>query len=421
MNLRSFATKIAFLFSFLLGAKFVYLANGDVVNHYPYISPDGFDWYTEGVYLVKLFGGASLPELPVLRPPLFVFVTAADYVAGSQGWVLAGILGLSTFYTYYFSLKIVDLVYEVNEKKSSFIVPLLIGTTIYPLNFIKPFILADSLAISLSLASVFLIIKYHIESKKYLLVLSIAIAIFAGTTQTYALIPYFISCFIAFVLNIQKRKNLAIKYFFAIITVTFLFILLSATWRFVMPHASTPQNFVLLKFNTNMLDFYLNTWGFYFLPLILFFLIYRGYNFSIKSNIVVQSSMVIFCIFSLLCFFYQWPEARFTYYLWPWLLILFFSIVRIYSHRGEFLLSIFMFAMVIMVPLNYWIPSLQSVRVSMLNNWVGDYFSATPIDRKLNICSDDCSKHNEFLKSSDSYVNSTVNLLIKIKILNQFN
>lgn len=416
MNLRLYATQFVLLFSILFGFQFIYLANGDVVNHYPYISPDGFDWYMEGVYITKLMGGATLPELPVLRPPTFVFVTAADYIAGSQGLILAAILGLATFCTYFFALKIIDSAYGGAKNNSWYIVPLAIGTTIYSLNFFKPFLLADSLSVALSLASVFLLIKYQAVSKAYLLVLSVAVAVIAGMTQTYALIPHLILCSLGVLLHFRANKSQAIKYLVAIIAVSFLFISLTALWRWALPHSTTPKNFDLLKLSAEMFGFYVNAWGYYFFPFILFFILYRRYQLTIDpSNLVVASSAVIVLLFAMLCFFYQWPEARFTYYLWPWLLILFFSSIRIQTIKGAYLISTLMLVLVVLVPANYWAPSWQSIRVSVSRNWVGNYFSASPVDRQLNACGNDCGGKNEFLKNSDPYVNSTINTLNKIK------
>jgi len=422
ITLRLFTTLCVLLFSIVFGIQFVRLSNGDVLNHYPFISSDGFDWYVEGIYLVKLIGGASLPDLPVLRPPLFVFVTAADYVAGSQGVFLAIVLGLAIFYTYFFSLKIVDSVCVSAEKNAWYIIPLAIGTTICPLNFFKPFLLADNLSVTLSLASVFCFIKYLVKSKMfgvstaYLLGLSVIVAVIAGMTQTYALIPYLVLCGMCFLLHIRTNKNQAIKCLVAIMAVLFLFITFTALWRWTLPHGTTPENFSLLKLSTHMFGFYVNTWSYYFLPLVLFFMLFRRYQIVIDPrNIVVASSIAITFLLILLCFFYQWPEARFTYYLWPWLLILFFSIIRMQVNKGTYLISILMFLVIFLVPYNYWSPSWQSVRVRVIQNWLGNFFTALSVDRKLNDCGNNCACDNEFLKKSDRNVNSTVKIYIQIK------
>src|SRR3989339_1345220 len=190
MNLRLFTTIFVVLFATNFGAQFVFLAHGDVINNYPFISPDGFDWYTEGIYLTQFFSGVTLPELPVLRPPLFVFLTALDFILGNKGFVIAIVYAFSIFCTYFCSLKLVDVMHGRAEKNSWYIVPLAISATIYPLNFFKPFLLADSLAVALSLASVLLLVKHYTSSEKHHLALSSTLAILAGLTQTYALIPF---------------------------------------------------------------------------------------------------------------------------------------------------------------------------------------------------------------------------------------
>jgi hypothetical protein len=416
MNLRLYATIFALAFSLLYGIEFVYLAHGDVLNHYPYISPDGFDWYMEGVYLVKLLGGGSLPDLPVLRPPLFVFVTAADYLAGNLGLVVAFVLGLAIFCTYFFSLKIIDSVYGRAERNAWYLVPLAIGTTVYSLNFFKPFLLADGLSVALALASVYLLIVYHTGSKLHLLVLSVVVAVIAGMTQTYALIPYLVICGMGTLLYFGENKSRAIKYLGAAIAVSFLFVSLTALWRWVMPHGMTPSNFDLLKLSTGMFGFYVNTWSYYFFPLGMFFIIFRRYKivFDFKNLVVVSTAVIVF-LFVMLSFFYQWPEARFTYYFWPWLMILIFIIVQVQTRKGVYLLSVLMLMIVALAPDNYWSPSWKSVRVEVIHNWVGNYFSATSVDRKLDSCGSDCEGKNEFLKNSDPYINSTVKIYNKIK------
>ncbi len=417
VNLRLYATLYVVLFAALFGAQFVYLANGDVINNYPFISPDGFDWYTEGIYVTQLFGGASLPELPVLRPPFFVFVTAVDFIFGNKGLVLAILYGVATFYTYLFSLKLIDLVYEGGDKNSWYVVPLAISATIYPLNFFKPFLLADSLAVATSLASVWLLIKHNTKSKSHLLVLSGAMAICAGLTQTYALIPYLILCAISAYLHYRSDKKRAVQFIVSIFLVVLIFILFTALWRSALPHATTPQNFEYLKFSTSMTEFYLSTWSYYFLPLILFFILFRNYHVAQSTtNIVVLLSVTLILLFGTLAYFYQWPDARFTFYLWPWLMILFFAGIRLNTSKASYLLSILLLIMVVLVPANYWEPSWKSIRVSISHNWVGRYFTASPTDRKLNDCKGgDCAGKNEFLNNSDGYVKSTINVYNQLR------
>ena len=419
-NRNSIATKFTFLFSVFFAVKFWSLSGGgDILNRYPYISPDGFDWYLEGVYLIKLVGGISMPELPVLRPPVFVLVTALDYVFGRQGLILALVSGLTIFGVYYFSLKIINMANSLNRGSSWCAIPIAISACVYPLNFIRPFILADSLAVTLALASVYSFLRYQANPiQSGALISSALLATASGLTQAYALLPFLMACSIAILLNFSGRNKKIIEYVLAIAFTVMAYVLVTYIWRFSIPHKTTPEQFTLLKLTSDMSSFYVKTWSFYFFPIILFLIFSRAHsiilNFKNCCHILFLS---LASVFALLIFFYQWPEARFTYYLWPWVIISFFTVVNFHKRSGLRLITSLMFLMILLVPPNYWGPSWGSVKVSLVHNWIGDYFSAHKVDRGLALCSEDCVDKNEFLKNSDSYVNSTIFLYQHIKDL----
>lgn len=415
--LRNLATSFVALFSTFFAYNWWRLSGGDVINHYPFISPDGFDWYLEGVYLIKLFKSTQvLDSLPILRPPVFVLIAAADYIAGARGLVLALVSGLSIFCTYIFSLLLIDghLIRPNIVSWQAFFVA--IGITIYPLDFIRPYLLADGLAIMLALGSIVMWSRYQIGLKRKYIIFSIFFASFAGLTQTYALLPFLIMCAVGLISNFNGNKLFSRLYFFSALIVIALYLAGTFYWRRLMPHNGTPENFTLLQFSGNMLTFYLQTWSFYFLPLGIFFLLPRSYKLIIDSkDFFIKAILLIVVVFGLLSFFYQWPEARFTYYLWPWVMILFGTQVRPLSRRPIFLIIPLMAILIVLVPQNYWAPSWGSIKFSPSQSWVIRYFSATPVDRGLNFCYEQCETDNEFLKYSDDYVKSTVKLYLKVK------
>ena len=71
---------IVALFSISFAIQFINLAKGDPLNYYPYISADGFEWYTNGVYFFYRIFENNLPQLTVLRPPTFVIFTLLDFL-----------------------------------------------------------------------------------------------------------------------------------------------------------------------------------------------------------------------------------------------------------------------------------------------------------------------------------------------------
>ena len=97
------------------------------------------------------------------------------------------------------------------------------------------------------------------------------------------------------------------------------------------------------------------------------------------------------------------------------MIILLFSAIRFESNKGAYFISAVFLLVVFIVPNNYWAPSWQSMRVTMFQNWIGNYFGSSPIDRKLNVCGDDCDGRNDFLNNSDPYVNNTVKIYNYIK------
>jgi hypothetical protein len=178
-----------------------------------------------------------------------------------------------------------------------------------------------------------------------------------------------------------------------------------------MPHLITPDNFNLLKFNFGMLNFYGNVWAIFFSPFILFLIIFwRRYLIASLQNKFVICITVILLAMSMLCFFYQWPESRFTFYLWPWFLLLFFSTVKVKNSKVALFLSLLLIVNCIYAPSNYWQPQITSLSYVNNTNWVMGYFQATSTDRKISCKGEDCLAQNIFLKNSDDYVNRSVRL-----------
>lgn len=416
LNHRIISNLYILIFGLAFGIKFYSLCNGDVLNHYPLISPDGFDWYTEGTYLIKSFFEQNLPNLPVLRPPFFVLITLLDYLAGSKGIVLSILYSFSIVMTYFFMLWIIDKRCEVKNKNAWFLFPLAISVTVYPINFIKSYLLSDSIAVCLSLFSVFLLSEYIDKNKTYLLVMSSLIVLAGGLTQTYALLPYLIFIIIRIISVYKTNKTNAFMLIKNILFIFILFIFLLNLWWQTIEHDTIPNNFELLKFGFGMFGFYINTWGYYFLPFIIFLICgsYRKFKYK-KTKLVFLSSLTVSISFSLLCLFYQWPESRFTYYFWPWILIVFFSMVIPNEDKSACsLLVVLMLIFSLLVPANPWQPTLKKLSFNYHQNWAVRYFKSEPVDRKLDKCSTPHCEGNEFLENSDQYVKSVIftNLLL---------
>lgn len=418
INARFISNSAVIFFGLIFGLKFIFLSNGDVINYYPLISDDGFDWYTEGIYLINSFFRNNLPNLPILRPPIFVLITSLDFLTGSRGLVLSTLYSLSIVMTYFFILWIIDRELGVENKDAWFLFPLAISVTVYPINFFKGYLLSDSIAVCLSLFSIFILIKYFNEKKIHLLVLSGFVALLAGLTQTYGLVPYLIFIGIKLMFTYKNNKTNVLLLFLSLVLIFSSFILITYFWRHFLKHHTTPLNFQLLKLNFDMLSFYINTWGYYFFPFIIFFiLIKHNKEHLVTTQLIIFSSLAVTLTLAFFCFIYQWPDARYTYYLWPWVLISFFLLFKpVNKKTGSISLVGLMIFVSFVIPSNSpWGPSLKSISFSYHKNWAVNYFRSQSVDRDLNNCNTPNCDGNSFLANSSPYVKSVMSMYLVLK------
>jgi hypothetical protein len=272
--------------------------------------------------------------------------------------------------------------------------------------------------VALSLLSVLLLVKYFKVNRRILLWSSAFTALLAGLTQTYGLIPFFVFIFIGIFYSIkrldrQEGATLALVLFITILT----YLSTISFWRNLIPHGVTPDYFTLLSFNFHMFKFYLNTWG-YYISLFLFFIPtinFYSFKAAVNSQIIVTAGVLTLTLF-ILAFIYQWPDSRFTYLFFPWLIMVFFSIATIASTLIQrFFMIVFIILISTSFPGSFWGPSLKNVNLNWSKNWFVDYIITSPVDRELVKCNQESLKTNNFFLSADPYVKSSLNLYIQIK------
>ena len=418
LNIRNFSNILIIIISISFGIKFYYLSNGNVLNFYPLISPDGFDWYTEGAYLYNHILHESLLPLNVLRPPFFVILTSLDYMLGERGLILALSYSLSFVVTYFSIIWIIENKNKNKNKNKNawYLIAVLIAVTFHPINFHKAYLLADSIGVSLSLLSIVFFISFQ-NYKNYKYFFSAFIfALMGGLTQTYAAIPFiiFVSIYILYNLLTIKKDIFFPTLYLLIFIATYLIIIIS--WRDFIPHSVTPKNFTLLKFNLNMTTFYLNVWLYYFAPFILFVVLAKNQiTFIKKIDRVNLSLFFIILSVALLCFFYQWTDARFSYILWPWAIIFFFKTVKPKNNRKGFILILILFLLSSsLVPGSFWGPRVFDLSLNAKKNWFVEYMTMNHTNRKFETCrSHNCE--NSFIENSDNYVKGTMSKYFYLK------
>ena len=438
-RLKSLSLAWVFCFSVFCGLQVIFLSSGNVINHYPFMGPDSYDWYVEGIYLVQLLGGESLPNLFVLRPPVFVLICALDYLFGASGYVVGIVLGLCIFGTFALCLALVEAVekftainvvtqdplpttmLQVKQCNEGWASPILaIVLTIAPINFFTPFVYADRLASFLSLLSVYLLICWHEKKVGSIPVWAILTSVMAGLTQVYGVIPFVIAITLIGLIRIRSEHNLRrlkvmLESVVSIGIVGCLIAVVSIVWRISIPHAVTPTNFGLISFDLEMLRFYKHTWGFYILPIALMvILLGRPTVALLRGSYILQIALAISVTLMGLLLLYHWEEARFTYYFFPWMMIFLCTFISARNSLSIGMIVIFLLAYSALVPQNYWIPQPRTLELNLRQSWIGDFALAGPVDRGLDKCEANCLANNLFIAGSEGYTQTMMGIYLQL-------
>lgn len=415
--------KNSFILLFLLSISFLYfikliiLSNGYAINQYPFISPDGFDWLTEGLYLSEAIKGNLYDGvLPVARPPVFIFITALDAFWGQTGVVIWLFNSIAFFITGYVGL----LLIKYKEQSTWFNIIFLVALLLAPINYVRLWMLSDSITVALSLATVYYLYKHQdFNSLKQIILASFLIAI-AGSSQIYGLMFPLIYIGTLFLFSFSNKKIVKKQIIFLVVLSLVIYAILNYLWFNFIPHGMTPKNFVLLKLSFDMFWFYFHTWGFYFFPFLpLLFLIGKVKKKEYLQDIFLVSLWIAVIVFMTLCFIYQWQESRFTFMFWYILVIAIFRSSQYIEVNNEIIrLKIYTIVSTLIIlqtffmsiP-NEWRPDLKHISISPAS-WMGSLMVAKPVDRfELDISCDNVKLFcNDAIVSGDDYIQSVMDV-----------
>lgn len=378
-----------------------------LLNTYPFISDDGYDWITEGIYLKSKFLGLLTDEqnLAVVRPPVYVFITAVDSFFKMNGLFVAIVNVLATLGTGIISFLL------LKKKSLNFLEVLLLVVALFytPINYVRFWLLSDCLAVFLGLVAFYGVNNFIVtKNQQPSLLISTLIAlsiVLAGLCQTYAMIPALLSIgflFLKIILTkesswslgswLQKKRPL-MELLKLVVTTGVIFVLALWSWQQSIPHQRTPMNFSLIKINFNMFTFYKDTWSYYFFPFLsIFYLL-----FKCRKEIFIRLSdqnKILFLIIGahlLLVFFYQWPESRFSFLFWPYFIILMFNFIfenNFLKNKFStvFFISFLFIQCFLSYPDNEWQPSLSSLTWG--KGFSIDYSQRPPVTRFPQHCFD---------------------------------
>ena len=113
---------------------------------------------------------------------------------------------------------------------------------------------------ALMLLSVCLLLNYFDTENRTFFIAAFLVALLAGLTHTYGMIPFLGLVFGHFLERLQKRRT-SWSPMLAIVLMFSCWVLIQKLWSSSIPHEIRPDTFVLLEFDFEMLEHYANTWS----------------------------------------------------------------------------------------------------------------------------------------------------------------
>lgn len=284
------------------------LVRGDLVNSYPFVWVDSFDWLVEGLAVARWFDGVAIPELPAVRSPGFVGVTFADYHLGANGGILFGVIALAVVVPLAAMLALAW--WERTPRYQATVVVLVLAVS--PLGFYRMWILADQFATAWLVVAVVALYPYATRGGRGWLVGATVAAVLGGSTQLYGVVPFLVAGGWCLAVSVWRRKPdylLASALGFAIGMVA----IVSMLWRAQVPHAGVPPQLELIEFSFDMLDFYANVWSYAFAPLLPLLGVLVAYRWrEVAASPLLTGYWLAVLTLMGSTFFYQYRDFRFT-------------------------------------------------------------------------------------------------------------
>jgi hypothetical protein len=359
------------------------LVRGDLLNSYPFISADGFDWLTGGLAVARWFDGLAIPELQWARNPGFIAVVFGDFHLGADGAWLFAVISAAVVVSVGAPLLLARWLDVPRYQAATLVLVLAVS----PLGFFRMWILADQIASALLVVTAVALYPYLTNgSRKWLLAATVAAAI-GGATQLYGLMAFLVVAGWCFAVSVWRREPdlmLALALVLAPVT-SFAFLEL---WRGQVPHAGVAPQFNLIQLNFNMLDFYIDTWSWVFaplLPLLAALIVYRRHE--VRSSPFLTGYWLAVLALMVSTFLYQFEDSRFTI---PTSLMLGVAVMATLPGerplpRPRTLMAIAGVGAVLMgfflVPASYWKPEWSNMSLDPSRSHVARLISAEPRDR----------------------------------------
>lgn len=293
------------------------LSGPDLVENYPYMFPDSFDWITNGLYYLDLWWNGATPASPTIRHPLFSFLVSFTYLMEYPTLlvILSQVAILGALFILYKTLQ------HLNVRPIFITLALVFLTFNYSFNLFRLFVMPDSLGIFfLTLSTYLYILAFNGESLIWhKLIWAAFVGALGSATQYFGVFSTLAFMPLLMLWGLRYKRK---EWLVAAICAGTIAISPIGLWAlFKKIHfgdfsATQVSHFFYLQLSFHNWDFYKTVWTVYFLPLIACvpFLILA---FGVRAPSKRPSFETIFllllnALFFFFIFIYQWQEGRFT-------------------------------------------------------------------------------------------------------------
>jgi hypothetical protein len=322
------------------------------------------------------------------RSPVFVLLMMMDAALGQRGWVFAAVSAATLLATGWL------LIPHWGRFRYATVVALsgLALVLVAPVNFLRFYVLADTLCVALSIAAFLLMFgAADQQAKSWLGVTASVATALAGLTQGYGVVAPGVAAAVIGGRALRHRQG-AVSRRVALIWLAALgaVVVGRKLWFSFLPHQRQPLQLERLALTTDMTHYYLETWAYLFLPLALPLLTIRIRQLRrVAQSPLTLAAWVTAGVFALLCLAYQWRSARFTAFFWPFLVLATLRTAGIDvgpPRRAPALAVALAAAMailqsVVVTPTSYIHPALTRQAVAPQRSWLLQFVRSTPADR----------------------------------------
>jgi hypothetical protein len=312
---------VAFLVAFYGTA--VRKVRGDVLNSYPFVTLDGYDWLLEGNAIAALLSGNRHINLPVLRNPVYVLCIAADAALGATGRLLLAIHAAAFFIEILLLFAICELLRT--DPRVQLAMPALLG--FHALGSFRFAIFPEDVAVVFLLGSVLSLLLWRRSGRRGWLLVTGAAVVCGALTQEYAAMPLVAAALLYGGRAWRHRMRPPLDLFATCAASGLAYLTLSRVWSTAVPHTAARNVWIPFLHTTFPLALVLKfdglLWLHVFWPLagvlaVAAALASRGNGLRREATALLATTIAALM---LLILAYRWPDARYTYALIPLILL----------------------------------------------------------------------------------------------------